>query len=195
MITLSFLLACDPDFHKIEGPDSAADTANLDTANLDTAGPDTGDPVEDVESDWPALVVNELMAGNTDTVQDPSGGWPDWIELYNPTDAAVVLDGWTVTDTLVEPDKHPLDALTIAAGGHLLLWADGEPELGPDHLSFSLQTSGEAVGLFAPDGHAIDGLRFGQMADDISLGRAPDGGPTWALFPTASPGSSNGDAP
>ncbi|MCA9920528.1 MAG: lamin tail domain-containing protein, partial [Anaerolineales bacterium] len=41
------------------------------------------------------LVINEIMASNSSTLQDPDepGEYPDWLELYNPTNAPVSLDG------------------------------------------------------------------------------------------------------
>ena len=94
-----------------------------------------------------------------------------------------------------EPDKHELDSLEVPAGGQLLLWADDDPALGPDHLRFSLDALGEAVGLYAPDGTAIDLLSFGLQASDVVLGRFPDGTGAWDLSTSATPGQPNGDAP
>ncbi len=153
---------------------------------------ETADSTVDTGTGWPALLVNELMASNQSTVQDPTGAWPDWIELYNPTAEAVDLEGWTVTDDLDEPDAHALTGLSIAPGEHLLLWADGDPELGADHLSFALESSGESFGLFAPDRTPADGLSFGQQATDVALARSPDGGETWTLTTEPTPGASNG---
>ncbi|MCF7974104.1 MAG: hypothetical protein K9N55_09840 [Phycisphaerae bacterium] len=46
------------------------------------------------------LVINELMADNKTTLEDPdeSGNWPDWIELYNASDQPVTLNGLYLTD-------------------------------------------------------------------------------------------------
>lgn len=130
-------------------------------------------------------VITELMADNETTIEAPSGGWPDWIELHNPNEFPLSLEGWTVTDALTEPGRHVLGGLSIDADGTLLLWADGAPERGPDHLSFALDAEGEAFGLYAPDGRAVDGLRFGPQAPDVSLLRSADG---WTLLRPATPG-------
>ena len=74
----------------------------------------------------------------------------------------------------------------------VLLWADGQPELGPDHLGFELDSMGEALGLYAPDGTAIDAFSFPQQASDLSAGRVPDGSSSWAILEPATPGASNG---
>ena len=169
------------------GDDSAPPSDSGETGETgetaDTQGADTG---------WPALLVNELMAQNTSTVADDQGIYADWIELYNPTAEDVDLAGWSLTDDLTDPGRSTLPSLVLAAGEHRLLWADGAPEQGADHLAFSLDNDGEALGLYAPDGRAIDGLRFGNQTDDVSLARSPDGGQSWVLASPATPGAPNG---
>ncbi len=53
------------------------------------------------------LVINEFMAWNKATIQDPDewGEFADWIELYNGTDEPVTLSGLFLTDDLDEPTK------------------------------------------------------------------------------------------
>jgi len=53
------------------------------------------------------LVINEFMADNETTIEDPNepGEYPDWIELYNGSDSAVTLNGMYLTDDLGEPTK------------------------------------------------------------------------------------------
>ena len=42
----------------------------------------------------PALVINEIMQ-NPSAVSDSNG---EWFEIYNPTDAEVDINGWTIRD-------------------------------------------------------------------------------------------------
>ncbi|MBN1361191.1 MAG: hypothetical protein JW993_11385 [Sedimentisphaerales bacterium] len=53
------------------------------------------------------LVINEFMAWNKVTIQDPDEVYenPDWIELYNGSDQPVTLSGLFLTDDLDEPTK------------------------------------------------------------------------------------------
>jgi hypothetical protein len=55
----------------------------------------------------PGLVINELMADNSATLEDPDepGSWPDWIELYNASDQPVILNGLYLTDNADNPGK------------------------------------------------------------------------------------------
>jgi hypothetical protein len=52
------------------------------------------------------LFINEFMADNDTTIQDPDGsGYPDWIELYNAGPNAVDLGGMYLTDDMNDPTK------------------------------------------------------------------------------------------
>ena len=138
------------------------------------------------------LFVNELMSSNASTVQDELGAYPDWVEIYNPGDTAVNLGGWTITDSLDEPDKHELSGdLEVPAGGWLVLFADDDEEEGPAHLNFNLSAAGEELGLYDPDGDPVDRLTFDALAADISVARVPDGSDTWQVTDSPTPGASN----
>ena len=58
-------------------------------------------------SDGKGLVINEFMADNEETIEDPDepGEFPDWIELYNGSDSTIILSGMFLTDDLSEPTK------------------------------------------------------------------------------------------
>ena len=58
-------------------------------------------------SDDNGLVINEFMADNKSTIEDPAetGEYPDWIELYNGTSETIILSGMFMTDDLNDPAK------------------------------------------------------------------------------------------
>ena len=63
---------------------------------------------------------------------DDDGTPSPWIELYNPTGVDISLAGYSVTDDFANPNKSVLPAgVGIAAGGYLVLWADGNLTAGP----------------------------------------------------------------
>ena len=144
------------------------------------------------------IFINEWMADNTLTLADPADGdYEDWFELYNPGTNVVSLDGFFLTDDLTNATKFLIPPGTsIPAGGYLLVWADGEPgQNGPGkpdlHASFSLSKSGEAIGLFAPDGTLIDAISFGPQTSNVSQGRFKDGGASILFMVNPTPGSAN----
>jgi hypothetical protein len=60
------------------------------------------------------LVINEFMAANGQTIEDPCkpGEYPDWIELYNASDSPMVLNGLYLTDDVNKPTKWQIPATT-----------------------------------------------------------------------------------
>lgn len=145
---------------------------------------------------YPQLKINEFMALNT-TIEDPTGAFEDWIEIYNPGSSPVDISGWYITDNLGNRTKYRLplitnDSLTIPANGFLLLWADNSPGKGVRHLNWALSRNGEAIGLFGPDGQTpIDTISFGYQFSDTSYARKVDGGTEWDFFFVSTPGASN----
>jgi hypothetical protein len=95
------------------------------------------------------------------------------------------LGGYYLTDTLTDkfqyqiPNSHQY---VVPPHGFLLVWADNETNQNktnrPDlHVNFKLDKTGEAIGLFGPDGNPVDYVTFGPQTSDVSMGRYPDGGP------------------
>ncbi|MEY3210667.1 MAG: hypothetical protein RIT28_1148 [Pseudomonadota bacterium] len=170
--------------------DKEPTTDDSDTSTDDTGGggDDTGTPDE-----APAVFINEFMASNATIIADDEGGFGDWIELYNATDAAVDLSGWFITDDLANTEKHVLGAISIPAGGFVLLWADDDILDGDDHLAFKLSSDGEDLALYTPEGVAVDELTYQAQTTDQSAARFPDGGATWAITDAPTPGATNGD--
>jgi len=146
------------------------------------------------------VFINEWMASNTRTLADLSSGSPkydDWFEIYNPGAATVNLSGYFLTDVLTNKFHYEIPpGYVIPPGGHLLVWADNEPNQNstnsPDlHVNFQLSKSGEEIGLFAADGTQIDAVTFGAQTSDVSAGRCPDGTTNIISLPAATPRQAN----
>jgi hypothetical protein len=141
------------------------------------------------------MVINELMASNSNTVADDWGAYPDWIELYNPTDGDVDLGGYYVSDDPEQPRRVALPkGLTVKAKGYLLLWADNDTDEGGSHLPFKLAKEGEAALLSGPDGALLDSVGFENAQRDWSYARFPNAVGTFGWCASASPGDPNPDA-
>src|SRR5206468_2783373 len=103
------------------------------------------------------LTINELMPDNILTIRDDRGAASPWIELYNPTTQDIALAGYGITDDFAAPRKAIVPAgVVVPAGGHLILWADGNAAAGPAHLGVLLSHAGGSLGLARPDGSFID---------------------------------------
>jgi len=143
------------------------------------------------------LVINELMASNNTTIQDPQGQYDDWIEIHNYGLDAIDIGGMYLTDNLSAPTKWRIPGsnsalTTIPAGGYLLIWADNDTTDAGLHANFKLDNAGEEIGLFDSDGTTpIDSVTFGEQTGDISYGRYPDAVDYWQAFGSPSPAAQN----
>ena len=142
------------------------------------------------------LVLNEFMAANETFVQDESGDYDDWVEVYNAGPLPVDMGGMTLTDDLLDPAKWAAPAgVVVPAGGSVILWADEDGGQGPRHMNFKLSAQGEALALFgspAMGGGRLDAVLFGPQAVDVSHAREIDGVGPWAVQPNPTPGLPNG---
>lgn len=143
------------------------------------------------------LVINEVMASNTETIRDPQGQYDDWIELFNAGNYAIDVGGMYLTDEPDNPTKWMIPddrpgTTTIAAGRFLLVWIDSDEQDSGLHASFNLDADDDDIMLFDRDGQTlIDGFSFTDQRADISCGRYPDGEEDlrYMAFPT--PGAAN----
>ncbi|SMP72239.1 Dockerin type I repeat-containing protein [Neorhodopirellula lusitana] len=171
-----------------EGELETTDQPTFGTENL--ASVVIVEPVDTVE-----LYINEFMADNDSVVEDPdeAGAYEDWVEIYNPGTEAIDLSGMSMTDDLTDPTQWQFaSGTTIAAGGYLIVWADGDTDQGDDHATFKLSSGGEEIGLYHTDGITlIDSVTFGEQVTDVSYGRFPDGSETFVSMTTPTPSATN----
>lgn len=141
------------------------------------------------------LLINEIMADNEDTYQDPqeAGAYEDWFEVFNPGTTAVDMSGMYITDNLNNPTKWKVpNGVTVPARGYLVFMADSEAAQGSQHTSWSLSADGEAIAIYQTDGKTlIDSYSFGIQQGDVSIGRTTDGDGSWSIFQPATPGKAN----
>lgn len=147
----------------------------------------------------PPVRINEWMADNTSGsgLADPvDGDFEDWFELHNSGASSINLGGFLLTDTTADIAQFPIPSGTlIPAGGYLVVWADSEDTQnvvanGQLHTNFRLSAGGEQIGLYTPDGTAVDLVSFGQQSADASQGRYPDSAAA-IVFSAATPGKRN----
>jgi len=136
------------------------------------------------------LRINEVQAANAGTVRDAHGNSPDWIELYNGSERGIDLKGMRL---VIANKQHLFEtSLPIAAKGHMLLWCDGRPDHGPEHIGFKLPREGGSVILISNDQRTIlDAFTWLALPSASSMGRVPDGSKDWSIFAHPSPGTAN----
>ncbi len=131
------------------------------------------------------LVINEIMASNTKTIQDQDGEYDDWIELYNNSDATINLENYKLSDKLDALDKWTFPAASIAPNSYLIIWADEDQLQAGLHCNFKLSASGESVALSDVNGTVLDQVTFPILGAEKTYGRYPNGTGSFAeLDPT-----------
>lgn len=144
----------------------------------------------------PPIYINEVMSDNVSTFAELGGGFYDWIELFNPNDNAVDLNGYALSDDEAVAGKWRFPSVFIPAQGHLVVFAsdlnrtNAEAQL---HTNFRLSSSGETLTLSDAALRLVDRFQFPSLAPDQSIGRVPDGSADFQFFAKAdaTPGAEN----
>ena len=138
--------------------------------------------------------LNEILALNASVIQDETGEFDPWIELRNNHPIPRNLAGWSLTNDPTDTLRWVFPEIEIPPFGHLLVWADAEPEDGPLHTSFTIDPLGGTLSLYRPAtaSHTLaDSITIGVQAPDVSVGRYPDGHGTWQPMTIPTPGAPN----
>lgn len=103
------------------------------------------------------VMINELCPKSKET--------DDWIELYNRSEETVNLEGWILTDQRNEfifPDVTllPNDYLVICKDASKFRTSFAEAYNVIGGLGFGLNKRGEVLGLYAPEGAAVDSFAY-----------------------------------
>lgn len=114
---------------------------------------------------------------------ESSGGTPgDWVELVNPTSAAIDVSGWIVKDS---DDTH---VSTLPSG--TIVPAGGFSVVEEAQLGYGLGTA-DAVRLFAPDGTTVVDQYAWTTHAATSYGRCPDATGDFALMTSTTKAAAN----
>ena len=128
------------------------------------------------------LRINEICSA-------PGAGETDWIELYNPMDRPVDVDGFYLTDSTTNVMKGTLPALTVPAQGYLLVPLGPTVDPTQGIAAFSLASTGEALYLFDDALGLVDMLDVPALREGLFYARRDDGTFGYSGVPT--PGAAN----
>ena len=162
------------------------------------ASPGSSDIVFGLQLDTVNLEVHPATAGVclNEALANPVGS--SWVELFNPADFAVSLDGLGLTDDLSLPHRWTFATGTVIEPlGFLRIdLMSGQPA-SASNSGFGLSSAGGEIHLTRradEGGGMLDWLRFGLLPPGGSIGRSPDAGSSWTLtLPT--PLAANTPAP
>ncbi len=146
------------------------------------------------------VLITEFLANNNTGLADEDGALVDWMELHNNGAEAVSLDGWHLTDNATVPEKWTFPAVSLPAGGYLVVFASGKDRAIPGqnlHTNFSLAAAGEYLALVMPNGTVAMEFApaFPPQTGDVSYGLVtPVAGADRAHFAVPTPGAANDGA-
>ena len=144
------------------------------------------------------LKINEVMQSNVECIMDDIKEFPDsWVELYNPTDAAINLKDYKISNKNKVKKAWQLPDKEVPAGGYVTIYCDKEgKEDNRFHADFRLESGkGCTVYLFkGKDAEPVDSLPADMKkmpAPDVAFGRETDGADKWGYQVTPTPGKAN----
>lgn len=156
-----------------------------------------------LEAPLKPLCINELSVSSLATQVGGSTIYEDYIELYNPNNNTISLDGLYLSDTS-DYTLAPLPDVTIGPGAHLCIYAAGQDGSVPEgqlSVPFSLSenetvsltrleenTAGTASSVLLDTVYIPDSMKIGAV-----YARTEDGGETFAQI-RLSPGTANQEA-
>jgi|AGTN01.3.fsa_nt_gi hypothetical protein len=136
-----------------------------------------------------AVVINEAMSGNKGACLDDKGKSSDWVELYNPTDEAVSLGRFSLSDNEEKLDRWKFPDVTINPHSYMVVYLSGksQKDSGSLHASFKLNAKGDQLILSAA-GNIVDSIKLPELPDNVSYGRVHD---QWQISDSPTPGKAN----
>ncbi len=162
------------------------------------------------------LYISEVVSSNSDSLKDGTYGSPDWVELYNGTNAVINLEDYVLAES--NGNRYTFPAVDIAAHSYLVIYcclpiqtseeleqsAAAEASASasqsvsptateapiPDVLctGFKLSKDGTTLTLSSPSGKLQD-LEVSALDTDISYGFCENGSYGYFIQPT--PGAEN----
>ncbi len=159
---------------------------------------DRGDGIWSLTAPTPGTENRAHPLGDTGRVQisewlarpGPLGG-ADFVELYNPEDLPVSLEGLFLTPEPVgDPGRYRFPPLSfLPARGYGVWLADGASPPRANHLPFRLPAEQGTLALLAADGAWLDWVDYGAQRPGVSQGRMPGGGLAVVSLPLPTPGT------
>ena len=136
------------------------------------------------------LVINEIQVSNIDMFVDPSNNYGGYVELYNPTNEGMSLDGLYVSFDAQNLWQYRLTSQSgaVPARGYGLVWFDNN---GYGMVGDKPDMEGGTIYISDSDGNLLCQQTFPAAVSRTSYARTTDGGQEWALTAYPTPGASN----
>ena len=136
----------------------------------------------------PEIVISEVMTANRSTITNQAGRLCDWVELYNPTGSAIILEGAYLSDDAADRMKWPIPTMTLEAGARVVIPCSGS-DAPAGEADFSLNRDGVTMYLSGIVGNVIDQVDVPRMGEDRTWALQSNGTYLESAYP--SPGFEN----
>lgn len=141
------------------------------------------------------IQLSEVMAKNNGTLADNDNEYPDWIELYNPTDKEISLEGYSLTDNAKKKGKFVFPDITMQPGEYFVVYASGKDYVDVDkriiHLPYSINSDREDVYLYNSKGKELGHIALQNLKENMTCGLDEKGNTVYYQTPT--PGAANSE--
>jgi hypothetical protein len=141
------------------------------------------------------IVINEVLASNSNINQDEDDSYQDWVEIRNNGAASVNLTDFGLSDDATMPFKWTFPNVSIGAGQYLLIWCSDKDRANagePLHTNFKLSSGGETITLTNASGVTLNTVTTPAMLQNISYGRIPNGTGSFLFMNVVTPAAANG---
>ena len=142
-----------------------------------------------------SLIINEIMASNVDEFVSPAFNFDGFVELYNPTDLPVEIEGLEISDPIngEGPWRVPAGASIIPAKGFGTIWFDSNDGF-EWNAPFKLDVDGGSIRIADATGNILAEENYPAGMERVSYARTQDGTGEWGLTGYATPNESNSGA-
>ena len=128
---------------------------------------------EDVQIMPARLKINEVCSSNFSAVADDSGNYPDYVELYNPSDS--LFEGNIYLSDDGKDLKKFVQYVKVPSKEFLVVRLYGSEAVDPSQAAFGLSRNGDKVFLSNDEGFLMDVISLPALPYDTSFGRVTDG--------------------
>ena len=150
------------------------------------------------DSTIPLPTITEICVANIDQTIDYSNNYGGWIEIYNPTDKDITLDGWHISDEAEMPAKHKLSGYgVLSPNQYQCVFFDhnaADGVYGPDaskQVRFKLDRNGGTL-YFSANGTDVDfSVTYPASVPRCSYARVDLTGNEWQYCGLPTPGAAN----
>lgn len=173
----------------MRGGDGAWQISSQPTPGTTTAAQASPSEVRSAQSG--AIQITEIMSCSVTFFADENGVCSDYIEIYNASEEAISLGGWSLTNDPERLRRWTFPDISLEPGGYLAVHCSGESRTDdPSHLhaSFRLASDGGEICLTDASGAIAARVQFPTLNADQAWS-AEEGGWTELLAP--SPGYAN----